>query len=279
MSAYSQHQTLALPKEVEHWSLAMLREKLVKIGAKVVRHGRENPVLSTMVRRFDFHDPGGNLGNVGQDRRGAGRSLAARGKFTAQHEAGSMIHRSSTADSDRVIDAIMMGFASDPILRWMFPEPQKYLAVFPTFTRLFGGRAFDHGAAFHSDGYLGGALWLPPGIHPDGDGLIALLQKNLENPVRDEIFSILEQMDRLHPEEPCWHLAFIAVDPTQQNKGLGSALLEQMLPTCDRDKTLAYLESTNPANLSLYERHGFKLLEKMQAGSSPPMFAMRREPR
>ncbi|MDP6928045.1 MAG: transposase, partial [Rhodospirillales bacterium] len=30
----------ALPKEVEHWSLTTLREKLVKIGAKVVRHGR-----------------------------------------------------------------------------------------------------------------------------------------------------------------------------------------------------------------------------------------------
>jgi hypothetical protein len=32
--------TLALPKEVEHWSLTTLREKLVTIGAKVVRHGR-----------------------------------------------------------------------------------------------------------------------------------------------------------------------------------------------------------------------------------------------
>ena len=32
--------TLALPKEVEHRSLTTLREKLVKIGAKVVRHGR-----------------------------------------------------------------------------------------------------------------------------------------------------------------------------------------------------------------------------------------------
>ncbi len=32
--------TLVLPKEVEHWSLTTLREKLVKIGAKVVRHGR-----------------------------------------------------------------------------------------------------------------------------------------------------------------------------------------------------------------------------------------------
>ncbi len=29
-----------MPNEVEHWSLTTLREKLVKIGAKVVRHGR-----------------------------------------------------------------------------------------------------------------------------------------------------------------------------------------------------------------------------------------------
>ncbi len=32
--------TLALPQEIEHWSLTTLREKLVKIGAKVVSHGR-----------------------------------------------------------------------------------------------------------------------------------------------------------------------------------------------------------------------------------------------
>ncbi len=32
--------TLALPDEVNHWSLTTSREKLIKIGAKVVRHGR-----------------------------------------------------------------------------------------------------------------------------------------------------------------------------------------------------------------------------------------------
>ena len=32
--------TLALPETVKQWSLSRLREKLVKIGAKVVRHGR-----------------------------------------------------------------------------------------------------------------------------------------------------------------------------------------------------------------------------------------------
>ena len=32
--------TLALPEEMERWSLTSLREKVVKIGAKVVAHAR-----------------------------------------------------------------------------------------------------------------------------------------------------------------------------------------------------------------------------------------------
>ena len=31
---------LALPDEVKHWSLTTLRDRLVKIGARIVRHGR-----------------------------------------------------------------------------------------------------------------------------------------------------------------------------------------------------------------------------------------------
>src|SRR5260370_38786869 len=32
--------TLATPKPMKDWSLTSLREKLIKIGAKVIRHGR-----------------------------------------------------------------------------------------------------------------------------------------------------------------------------------------------------------------------------------------------
>ncbi len=39
-SACSQKEKSVLPEEVERWSLTTLREKLIKIGAKVVRHGR-----------------------------------------------------------------------------------------------------------------------------------------------------------------------------------------------------------------------------------------------
>ncbi len=40
MSQIDPQETLALRQEAELWSLTNLRENLVKIGAKVVRHGR-----------------------------------------------------------------------------------------------------------------------------------------------------------------------------------------------------------------------------------------------
>jgi hypothetical protein len=56
--------TLALPEEVEHWSLMTLREKLVKIGARIFRHGRyvvfqlaevavPRAVFAAILRRID----------------------------------------------------------------------------------------------------------------------------------------------------------------------------------------------------------------------------------
>ena len=56
--------TLALPEQVEHWSLATLREKLVKTGARIVRHGRyvvfqlaevvvPPSLFAEILRRFD----------------------------------------------------------------------------------------------------------------------------------------------------------------------------------------------------------------------------------
>ena len=40
MSQVDPQATWALPLEAEHWSLTVLRETLVKIGVKVVSHGR-----------------------------------------------------------------------------------------------------------------------------------------------------------------------------------------------------------------------------------------------
>ncbi len=190
-----------------------------------------------------------------------------------------MINISTDVESSRAIDSIVLGFGADPILRWLYPEPQKYLTNFPTIVQLYGGGAFEHSSAYQIQNYAGAALWLPPVVHPDEEGLTEFIQDGFAGVQLDEIFSLLEQMDNFHPDESCWHLAFVAVDPCQQKKGFGSALMEHTLKAVDNDKKLAYLESTNEDNLTLYQRHGFELVGNIQAGSSPSMFPMIREPR
>jgi GNAT superfamily N-acetyltransferase len=81
------------------------------------------------------------------------------------------------------------------------------------------------------------------------------------------------------PSKPYWWLPLIGVDPLHRHKGLGSALLRHALVRCDRDHMPAHLETGNPANVPLYERHGFKPLGSFQIGSSPIMFPMRRAAR
>lgn len=190
-----------------------------------------------------------------------------------------MFSIASRSEADQVLSGLTLGFAADPFVRWFYPEPVAFLAHFPRVADLYGGRAFEQAAGYRNEDFTATALWLPPGIHPDEDGLVAWLEETVAADKRDRLFSILEQMGRYHPDEPCWHLAFIAVDPVLQRKGLGSALLEESLRQCDRDGFPAYLESTNPANLSLYRRHGFEQIGLIEAEDAPPLFPMLRPPR
>jgi GNAT superfamily N-acetyltransferase len=188
------------------------------------------------------------------------------------------IRTATAAEEDPTIAVVVLAFSADPPARWGYPDPQQYLRHFPHFVKAFGGQAFIHGSAYYVDGYAGAALWLPPAVHPDEDALIALVQRTVSKPVQKDVFAILEQMGHYHPREPHWYLPLMGVDPPHQGKGYGSALLRHALIPCDRDHMLAYLESSNPKNIPLYERHGFELLGTLQVGTSPPIFPMLRRP-
>ena len=187
------------------------------------------------------------------------------------------IRTATPADEAAAIGTIVLAFGADPVARWTWPDPAQYLAHFPTFVKAFGGKAFAHGSAYLAGGHDGAALWLPPGIGPDEDAMTAILQRTASSALQDDIFALLEQMGRYHPSEPHWYLPLIGVDPAYQGRGCGSALMREALAEFERDGRPAYLESTNPKNIALYERHGFELLGTIQAGTSPPLFPMLRK--
>lgn len=183
-----------------------------------------------------------------------------------------------TADEKSAVVAILtLAFSADPPSRWIWPDPKTYLEAFPQFAIAFGGAAFDRGGALYVKS-AGAALWLPPGTGPDEAALTDVMQRTADAATGTDAPELMQQMASFHPHEPHWYLPLIGTDPAQQNKGVGSALLRHVTDICDQDGTLAYLESSNPRNIPLYQRHGFEIVGRVQSGSSPVITPMLRKP-
>lgn len=191
----------------------------------------------------------------------------------------SLIRTATVADGERCLAVLTLAFSSDPPCRWTWPDPQQYFEAFPRFARAFGGGAIQHGTAYYFEGFSGVAFWLSPGVGPDEESLMRVIEETVAAERKNAILSMFEQMESYHPREPHWHLPLIGVDPASQSRGVGSAQQRHILEQCDRQKVLAYLEATSPRNVSLYERHGFEALGSIQVADSPPVVPMLRKPR
>jgi GNAT superfamily N-acetyltransferase len=181
--------------------------------------------------------------------------------------------------AERIFGVLTVAFAADPAARWLFPEAEQFLRHFPAFARALGGAALTHGTAFTTRDYAAVTLWLAPDVGPDEEALDNLIEENVAPEKKADMAAVIEQMVRYHPTEPHWYLPFIGVEPGRQNNGLGAALLQAQLATCDAAGLPAYLESSNPKNQALYERHGFEAIAQIKVGECPPIVPMFRRPR
>jgi ribosomal protein S18 acetylase RimI-like enzyme len=154
-----------------------------------------------------------------------------------------------------------------------------YEEFFPRFADALGGRAFAYGTADGTADLAGTALGLPPSVTPDEESVMTALATGLPAERRAEVLEILEQLAPFHPDGPHWYLPLIGVAPARQGRGLGALLLRHALARCDAEHLPAYLESTNPANVPLYERHGFRVVGTVRSRSSPTLRPMVRPPR
>jgi ribosomal protein S18 acetylase RimI-like enzyme len=189
------------------------------------------------------------------------------------------IRSAAASEEARAIGVLVLAFSADPMTRWIFPDAHDYATYFPAGASAFGGNAFAHGTAYCADRFSGVALWLPPDVQPRDEEMAALLQRAVPERRLSEVFEVTARMADHHPPEPHWYLPLIGVDPVHQGRGHGSALMAHALVRCDDAGQPAYLESSNPANIPLYQRHGFELLGTIQFGSSPPIYPMLRRPR
>ncbi len=93
--------------------------------------------------------------------------------------------------------------------------------------------------------------------------------------------NVKKAMDReskiksLHPKEPMYYLWFIGVDPSKQNKGVGSSLIKDVIKQAELKNRSVYLETSTLRNIPWYEKYGFKIFNELDFGYK--LFFMKKE--
>jgi GNAT superfamily N-acetyltransferase len=172
-----------------------------------------------------------------------------------------------SADVGELTRVLSRAFYDDPPFIWMLPDEQsrerRARGLFKTILRSHALKYGGVDVAADGTAIVGGAIWLPPAHWLPTS--------------REQVRSLpgFTRALKHHPREQHWYLYAIGVDPVHQGKGVASVLLRSRLARSDEAGLPAYLESSKPENVPLYEHFGFEATEVLNPPKgAPPLTAM-----
>ena len=164
-------------------------------------------------------------------------------------------------------------FHDDPLFVALFPNPAERTRVMPA----VAAWNFRHGLLFGTvlvagEGPDGAAILYRSTESVFTDAHLAASLGELPEQLGAEAWNCYERMQAvwMEPEEqlaaavpePHWYLDMVAVEPTRQGTGVGSALLRAIHARADRDWLPTALFTVQPRNAPFYERHGYEVVVK-----------------
>lgn len=188
--------------------------------------------------------------------------------------------QAGAAEASAVADDLSAAFAGDPVFNWFLRADARHDSGRRKLFGLLIGMGLADGEIFRPASGGAASIWLPSESLGPAPFLREL--QVLPTILAATGFSRLSRMsamratmDAHHPKEPHAYLWFLGVRPDAQGLGVGSRLLAHGLSRVDAKGLPAYLESSNPANVPLYRRHGFEVVDVLQAQpDAPQMWAM-----
>ena len=195
--------------------------------------------------------------------------------------------RANLDDAARIARLLAASFARDPVFEWLARAGAKRpMALQRFFYWVLRERMIPSGETWITPDGMAAVAWIAPYAEArpttflDEARLLPVILglTGLTRFARGA--AMAAAMDEAHPKEPFFYLAFIGVAPRFQGSGLGSALLEESIARVDAAGAPAFLENSNPRNIPLYERFGFRVEREVIARrGAPPLFAMWRPAR
>jgi len=184
-----------------------------------------------------------------------------------------IVRRATTADAPRMCVTAMRAFVDDPVMRWLYPEDDVYLADGgEVFRPAFGGWV-RLGEVWCTEEAAAVAVWIPPG-RPEIDFSVdpPPAPPPPDRSARMEILGAI--MSEHTPAEPHWYLQLLATHPDWQRQGLGAALMGATFERADDAGLPCYLETETIENVAYYRHHGFEVRSEWDVPDGPHMWGM-----
>ena len=196
------------------------------------------------------------------------------------------IVRMDESDIPVYAQALTNAFMKDPLQNYTFPDETERKVRSPAhFTAALNyGQMF--GEVYSAPNGVGASIWLKPGeteFTPERSAAAGFteLPYKMGEDAFERFFTALEFAEQFHKEDlpaPHWYTMVLGVDPAFQGQGYGKALLDPILSQAKADGLPVYLETSQPANVSFYQKMGFRVLrELVEPSSSVTMWTFQKD--
>ena len=200
------------------------------------------------------------------------------------------LYKLSPDDVNKAIKVAGNAFLNDPIMVYTYPDDDER----KKYSKYGFYMLYNYGIKFGltyatSESLEGITIWLPPSkVYPSTWTMmryggfhtmrkVGLKMKAMKRSIA--VFSYEEEKHKEHAPFDHWYFQNIAVKPEEQGKGNGSLLISTMLKTIERDELPVYVETNTEKAMSIYQKHGFEVLEyTIIPETNIPLWCMLRKP-
>lgn len=190
----------------------------------------------------------------------------------------------SQATIPQAAQILARGFFDDPMFSSLFPEQNNRLDALAAFFEVFLGDSVRRGEVSLAPNKEGAIAWYPSNVRVFDDRFDRVLAELTEVAMTfgglsaaERFEQIGSQIEKFEPEQAYCEIILFALVPEARGKGIGGDLLSPVLNHADEQQVGCYLVSSNPRNISFYERQGFRQISRIPTNSPLSLTGMWRD--